>query len=74
MFGEEDDDNINLKRAVALKAIASRAKNLKNEGVDPFEIQSFINESRGELTKRAPDTEMHSKAFRAAEMQKNIRS
>jgi hypothetical protein len=74
MFGEKTDDNIKFERAVALKAIASKAEELKNKGAAPFEVQSFINGSRGELAKEAPDPEMYSKALRAAAMQKKTRS
>jgi hypothetical protein len=74
MFDEKTDNINSFKRAIALKAIASKAEELKNKGTAPFEIQSFINDSRGEVTKRIPDTEMHGKAVRAAAMQKNTRS
>jgi hypothetical protein len=70
MFGEKTDDNIKFERAVALKAIASKAEELKNKGAAPFEVQSFISGARGELAKEAPDPEMYSKALKAASMQK----
>lgn len=73
-FGEKTDDDIKFERAVALKAIASKAKELQNKGAAPFEVQSFINGSRGELAKQAPDPEMYSKALRVAAMQKRTRN
>ena len=72
-FGEKTDDEVKFGRAVALKAIASKAKELQNKGTAPFEIQSFINGARGELAKQAPDPEMYSKALRVAAAQKNTR-
>ena len=73
-FGEKTDDEVKFGRAVALKAIASKAKELQNKGAESFEVQSFINGARGELAKQAPDPEMYSKALRVAAMQKNTRS
>ena len=73
-FGEKTDDEVKFGRAVALKAIASKAKELQSKGAESFEVQSFINGARGELAKQAPDPEMYSKALRVAAMQKNTRS
>lgn len=70
-FGEKTDDDVKFERAVALKAIASKAKELQNKGAQGFEVQSFINGARGELAKQAPDPEMYSKALKVAAMQKN---
>jgi hypothetical protein len=73
MFGEKTDDNIKFERAVALRAIASRADELRNSGAQPFEIQSFINGARGELAREAPDPDMYRRALRAAALQKRTR-
>jgi hypothetical protein len=73
MFGEKTDDETKFGRAVALKAIASKAEELKNKGAASFEVQSFINGARGKLAEEAPDPEMYSKALRAAAMQKKTR-
>ncbi len=73
-FGEKTDDEVKFGRAVALKAIASKAKELQGKGAEPFEVQSFISGARGELAKQAPDPEMYSKALKVAAMQKNTRS
>ena len=69
-FGEKTDDEIKFGRAVALKAIASKAKELQGKGAESFEVQSFINGARGELAKQAPDPEMYSKALKVAAMHK----
>jgi hypothetical protein len=74
MFGEKTDDDIKFERAVALKAIASKAEELQSKGAAPFEVQSFINGARGELAKEAPDPEMYTKALKAAAIQKNSRN
>ena len=73
MFGEKTDDDIKFERAVALRAIASRADQLRNSGAQPFEIQSFINGARGELAKEAPDPDMYRRALRAAALQRRTR-
>ncbi len=73
-FGEKTDDEVKFERAVALKAIASKAKELQSKGAQSFEVQSFINGARGELAKEAPDPEMYSKALRVAAMQKNVQN
>ena len=46
-FGEKTDDEVKFGRAVALKAIASTAKELQGKGAESFEVQSFINGARG---------------------------
>jgi hypothetical protein len=73
MFGEKTDNDIKFERAVALRAIASRADELRNSGAQPFEIQSFINGARGELAREAPDPDMYRRALRAAALQKRTR-
>ena len=73
MFGEKTDDDIKFERAVALRAIASRADQLRNSGAQPFEIQSFINGARGELAREAPDPDMYRRALRAAALQRRTR-
>lgn len=70
-FGEKTADDVKFGRAVALKAIASKAKELQNKGAQGFEVQSFISGAREELAKQAPDPEMYSKALKVAAMQKN---
>ena len=74
MFGEKTDDDTKFERAVALKAIASKAGELKDKGAAPFEVQSFINGARGKLAEEAPDPEMYSKALRVAATQKANRN
>ena len=74
MFGEKTDDDTKFERAVALKAIASKAEELKNKGAASFEVQSFINGARGKLAEEAPDPEMYSKALRVAATQKANRN
>lgn len=64
------DNEMLFQRAVGLKAIASKAEELKNEGYAPFEVQSFINGARGRLAQEAPDPEMYHKALRVAAMHK----
>jgi hypothetical protein len=73
MYGEKTDDDIKFERAVALKAIAAKAKDLQNEGAAPFEVQTFINGSRRELANEAPDPELYSKALKVAATQKASR-
>ena len=74
MFGEKTDDETKFGRAVALKAIASKAEELKNKGAASFEVQSFINGARVKLAEEAPDPEMYSKALRVAATQKANRN
>ena len=74
MFGEKTDDDTKFERAVALKAIASKAEELQNKGAASFEVQSFINGARGKLAEEAPDPEMYSKALRVAATQKANRN
>ncbi|MCJ7808390.1 MAG: hypothetical protein MUP73_06825 [Dehalococcoidia bacterium] len=74
MFGEKTDDETKFGRAVALKAIASKAEELKNKGAASFEVQSFINGARGKLAEEAPDPEMYSKALKVAATQKANRN
>jgi len=74
MFGEKTDDETKFGRAVALKAIASKAEELKNKGAASFEVQSFINGARGKLAEEAPDPEMYTKALRVAATQKANRN
>ena len=74
MFGEKTDNETKFERAVALKAIASKAEELKNKGAASFEVQSFINGARGKLAEEAPDPEMYSKALRVAATQKANRN
>jgi hypothetical protein len=74
MFGEKTDEETKFGRAVALKAIASKAEELKNKGAASFEVQSFINGARGKLAEEAPDPEMYSKALRVAATQKANRN
>ena len=73
MFGEKTDDDIEFERAVALKAIATKGKELLDKGAAPFEVQAFINGSRDKLTEEAPDPETYSKALKAAAMHKNTK-
>ena len=73
MFGEKTDDDIEFERAVALKAIATKGKELLDKGAAPFEVQAFINGSRHKLTEEAPDPETYSKALRVAAMHKNTK-
>lgn len=70
MYGEKTDDDIMFERAVALKTIASKAKELQKEGAMPFEVQTFITGARKELANEAPDPELYSKALRVAATQK----
>jgi len=74
MFGEKTDNETKFGRAVALKAIAAKAEELKNKGAASFEVQSFINGARGKLAEEAPDPEMYSKALRVAATQKANRN
>jgi hypothetical protein len=66
---DKTDQDIRFERAVALKAIAGKAKELQNKGAMPFEVQAFINGARDELTAEAPDPDTYRKALKAASMQ-----
>jgi hypothetical protein len=67
---DKTNQDIHFERAVALKTIAEKAKELQNKGAMPFEVQAFINGARDELTAEAPDPEMYSKALTVAAMRK----
>jgi hypothetical protein len=72
-YGEKTDNEVLFERAVALKAIGTKAEELNKQGALPFEVRSFIQGARKELANQAPDPEMYTKALKAAATQKATR-
>ena len=54
------------ERAVALKAIEQTARELKNKGGSPIDIQNFIAGAKRELAHEAGDLQKHGLAAKAA--------
>jgi len=73
-YGEKTDNDVLFERAVAFKAIGSKAEELEKKGALPFEVRSFIQGANKELANQAPDPEMYSKALKVAVTQKVNRS
>lgn len=73
-YGEKTDNDVLFERAVAFKAIGSKAEELIKKGALPFEVRSFIQGASKELAHQAPDPEMYSKALRVAATQKASRN
>ena len=73
-YGEKTDNDMLFERAVAFKAIATKAEELEKKGALPFEVRSFIQGANKELANQVPDPEMYSKALKVAATQKVNRS
>lgn len=51
-----------MEKAIALQAIASKAKDLESKGADDIEIANFVVGAKGELTNQKPDPEKYAQA------------
>jgi hypothetical protein len=73
-YGEKTDNDVLFERAVAFKAIATKAEELGKKGALPFEVRSFIQGASKELANQAPDPELYSQALKVAATQKANRN
>ena len=73
-YGDKTEDDVHFERAVAFKAIGSKAEELAKKGALPFEVRSFIQGASKELANQAPDPEAYSKALRVAVTRKASRN
>ena len=62
----QNDPETIARRGVALKTIAEGAKEMRNAGENPVDIQNFINKHRQDLAKNFPDKEKQEKALNVA--------
>lgn len=60
-----------MKRAVAMRAIASKTEDLENAGADPVTVKTFSSGALRELARQIPDTDKYKNAFMAASSFKN---
>ena len=70
--GMTDEDK--LQRAVALRAIAEKTKDLEAKGATPLEQQTFVQGARRELARQKPDNRKHELATDAARRFKDYNS
>ena len=68
----KNDPETTARRGVVLKTIAEKAKEMRNTGEDPVDIQNFINKNRQELAQNFPDKEKQEKALNIAVKAKNL--
>lgn len=63
-----------MERGLALKAIAGKAKELKDKGVSGLAVDNFIIGAREKLSEERPDLESREKAVNASSrwMQQNM--
>ena len=55
-----------MEKAVALKAVAEKAKELESKGADNVDIANFIVGAKGELANQKPDPEKYVQAATSA--------
>jgi len=55
-----------MERGIALKAIASKARELQDKGVSGLAVDQFLIGARQKLTEERPDVEAHAKAAAAS--------
>lgn len=55
-----------MERGIALKAIASKARELQNKGVSGLAVDHFVIGAREKLAQERPDIEAHAKAAAAS--------
>ena len=60
------DPRDQLEKAVALQAIASKAKELEDKGADQIDLATFISGAKSELTAQKPDPEKYAQAATSA--------
>tara|TARA_B100001093_G_C26698281_1_gene957883 strand:+ start:775 stop:1047 length:273 start_codon:yes stop_codon:yes gene_type:complete len=70
--GMTDEDK--MQRAVALRAIAEKTKDLEAKGATPLEQQTFVQGARRELAHQKPDVRKHELASDAARRFKDYNS
>ena len=70
--GMTDQDK--LGRAIALRAIAEKTKDLEAKGATPLEQQTFVQGARRELARQKPDIRKHELANDAARRYKEYNS
>ena len=70
--GMTDEDK--LQRAVALRAIAEKTREMENQGATPLEQQTFVQGARRELARQKPDNRKHELATDAARRFKDYNS
>lgn len=54
------------QRAVALRAIADKTKELEDAGADPITVKTFSAGAQRELARQKPDVDKYKSAFVAA--------
>ena len=67
-------DEDKLQRAIALRAIAEKTKELEKGGATPLEQQTFVQGARRELARQKPDVQKHEFATDAARRYKEYNS
>jgi len=67
-------DEDKLQRAIALRAIAEKTKDLEKKGASPIEQQTFVQGARRELARQKPDIAKHEHATDAARRYKEYNS
>ena len=70
--GMSDEDK--LGRAIALRAIAEKTKELEAKGDSPMEQQTFVQGARRELARQKPDIRKHELSNEAARRYKEYNS
>ena len=70
--GMTDEDK--LQRAVALRGIAEKTKEMESQGATPLEQQTFVQGARRELARQKPDHRKHELATDAARRFKDYNS
>jgi len=70
--GMSDEDK--MQRAVSLRAIAEKTKELEAKGATPLEQQTFVQGARRELARQKPDLRKHELASDAARRFKDYNS
>ena len=70
--GMTDEDK--LQRAVALRAIAEKTKEMEAQGATPLEQQTFVQGARRDLARQKPDARKHELATDAARRFKDYNS
>ena len=70
--GMSDEDK--MQRAVALRAIAEKTKEMEAQGATPLEQQTFVQGARRDLARQKPDARKHELATDAARRFKDYNS
>ena len=66
MLNTHESDIKKAERAVALEAIKETARELKNKGGSPLDVQTFIAGAKRELAREAGDLQKQGLAAKAA--------